>query len=125
LRSKPQVPFQLARGHQLGEYELGQDGVAEVLVALGGDDRLAQRRRHEQPADAQRRREDLGHAARVADLLGQGGAQRGHRRPVVAVLGVVVVLDDQAAIAGPLPQLTPPRAVEHHAGGELMRRGES
>ncbi|MFG3698722.1 hypothetical protein ACGF5C_12510 [Micromonospora sp. NPDC047620] len=57
-------------------------------------------------------------------MVGQHGAQGGHRRPVVAVLGVVVVLDDQAAGPGPRRELAAAVAAEHHAGRELVGRGE-
>ena len=75
--------------------------------------------------DPQRRREQLGHAARRRDLIGQHRPQRGNRRPVVPVLGVVVVLDDQPALGGPLHQLAPPLALQYDAGRELVRRSAS
>jgi len=40
------------------------------------------------------------------------------------VLGVVVVFDDQAAVAGPSHQLAAPFAFQHHPGRELMCRGK-
>ena len=47
--------------------------------------------------------------------------QRADRRAVVAVLGVVVVLDDQRVVLGrPGEQLRPPLGAEHRAGRELV-----
>ena len=37
------------------------------------------------------------------------------------MLGVVVVLDDQPAVAGPVAQFAPSLAVENYAGRELVR----
>ena len=39
------------------------------------------------------------------------------------MLGVVVVLDDQSAVRGPLDQLASTFAVEYDAGREVVRRG--
>ena len=120
----PQVAFQLARAHQLGQHELRQDGVTQVGVALGGHQRVVISRRGQDPPDPKRGREELGDAAGVTDLPGKRRVQRGDRRPVIAVLGVVVVLDDQAAVAGPLMEVAAPGAVEDHAHGELVRGSE-
>lgn len=72
-----QVPFEFARVHQPGQDQLGEDAVAEVGVPLGRDQGVAQVGRDQQPADPQRGGEQLGDAARVADPVGQEGAQRG------------------------------------------------
>jgi hypothetical protein len=58
-------------------------------------------------------------------MTGRGGLQRGHRGPVVAVLGVVVVLDDQrVGRDGPVQQLAAALGGEYHPGRELVCGGE-
>ena len=49
--------------------------------------------RRQQPAQPERGRKQFGHTTGVTDLLGSNRAQRGHRRAVIAVLGVIVVLN--------------------------------
>ncbi len=57
------------------------------------------------------------------DVVGCHALERADRVAVVAVLGVVVVLDHQrAGVARPRGQRGPPRRLEHDAGGGLMRR---
>ena len=63
---------------------------------------VGERRRQQQPAEPQRRRERLARRAGVDDALGRHALQRADRRAVVAVLGVVVVLDDDR-VAAPRP----------------------
>ena len=78
---------------------------------------------HDQPAQAQSRRQGLRHAADVGDPPGVEALQRADGLAVVAELGVVVVLDDQAvAVRRPGEELAPALAAEHDAGGELVRR---
>ena len=71
-----------------------------------------------QPAEPQRRRERLRRRAEVDDAVGREPLQRPDRRAVVAVLGVVVVLDHDPA---PRQQRPPPLGREHRAGRELVR----
>ena len=118
------LAFHLAGFHQLGQYQLRQHRVAEVRVPLGGYQGVPVPRRREHPPHPQRGGQQLGHASRVADMLGEHRAQGGDRRPVVPVLGVIVVLDDQASVPGPSDQLAAAFAVEHHSGRKLMRRGQ-
>ncbi|GAA4673659.1 hypothetical protein GCM10023347_29720 [Streptomyces chumphonensis] len=117
---RPQVPFQVARLHEPGEDELRQQGVAEVRQPLGGDDVVVQVAGHQEPAHPQRRGQQLGDAPRVADVVRKQGAQRRHGRAAVAVLGVVVVLDHQPAVGGPLHELPPAVPAQDHAGRELV-----
>ena len=124
LAQQAMMPFQVARRHEPGKHELRQDGITEVGVPLGGHDGLAQQRRDQEPADPERRREELGDAARVTDPVGQHRVQGRDGRPVVAMLRVVVVLDDQPPSGRPLPQVAAPRAVEDNAHRELVRRGD-
>ena len=102
--------------HQVGQRELGQRRAAEVGRAFAATSSARSRRRRDQPAQPHGGGERLGHAAGVHHPVGRHGLQRGAGRPVVAVLGVVVVLDDQldrpcarpaARAAGPGPSTTP------------------
>jgi hypothetical protein len=67
-------------GAEIGEALLADDAVDEP----GGDD---------EPAEPERGRERLARRAGVDDPLGLQPLQRADRRPVVAVLGVIVVFD--------------------------------
>ena len=88
---------------------------------LGLDQLRVHPGRRDQPAQAHARSQCLGRAAGVGDLSGSRGLQGGHRRPVVAVLRVVVVLDDQRIGRGrPVEQLTAPPRGEHDPGRELV-----
>ena len=79
--------------------------------------------RHHEPADPQRRRQHLARGAGVDDAVGREALQRADRGAVVAVLGVVVVLDrDRAACPQPGEQRRPPLRRQHGAGRVLVRR---
>ena len=99
-----QVAVELAARDEVGERELVEQRRAAVVAASA----LARRRVREplgqhEPAEPQRRRERLARRARVDDALGRHALQRADRLAVVAVLGVVVVLDDdRAALARPV-----------------------
>ena len=81
-----------------------------------------ERGRHHQPADAERRREGLAGRAGVDDAVGVESLERADGRAVVAVLGVVVVLDrDRVARAQPGQQRRSSFAAEHDARGVLVR----
>lgn len=109
-------------GDEVGEHELAQSRAGDVRPAFGFDEVVAQVGWCEQPAESQRGGERLGHAPGVDDVLGGEGVHGGDRGTVVAVLGVVVVLDDQAPRPGPIEQLPAARCGKDHAGGELVRR---
>ena len=80
-----------------------------------------ERRRRDEPADPERGRERLARRAGVDDPIGVEALQRADRRAVVAVLGVVVVLDrDRAALAQPAEQRGAALAAQHDAGRVLV-----
>ena len=90
--------------------------------ACAARDGGGERRRQDEPAEPHRRGERLAGRARVDDALGRQPLQGADRVAVVAVLRVVVVLDeDRVAIARPVQQRRAPRRREHGAGGELVR----
>ena len=124
VRTRRRCFSKRAGGDQFGQCELTQCRAGDVRPALALDDLLAQRGRSHQPAQPQRRGQRLGHATQVGDTVRGHRLQRGHRWSVVAVLGVVVVLDDQATGPGPADQLPPPLGGQHHPGGELVGRGD-
>ncbi len=76
----------------------------------------------DEPAEPQRRRQRLGDRADVDHEVRPQALERADRRAVVAVLGVVVVLDDQRVpLLGPAQQRGPPLGAEHDARRELVR----
>lgn len=83
---------------------------------------LDQRRRDHQVAQAQRREGDLAEGPDVEHpALSVQRGQRRQRRTAVAILAVVVVLDDPTVGAlGPLQQLQAPRQRQGDAGGVLV-----
>ena len=121
LADGPDVLFEFPARDEVGQHELRQRGTAEVAGVLGLDQLRVQPGRRDQPAQAHARGQRLGRAAGVGDLAGSRGLQGGHRRPVVAVLRVVVVLDDQRiGRGGPVEQLTAPPRGERDPGRELV-----
>ena len=116
------VPLELAGGDQAGQHQLRQRGTAQVGGVLGRHQVRVQPGRRDQPAQPHARGQRLGRGAGVGDVTGCGGLQRGHRGSVVAVLGVVVVLDDhRVGRDGPVQQLAAALRGQHHPGRELMR----
>ena len=99
----PQVPLEAPGGDELREGELAERGAGDVRPLLAHHQLLAHVRRGDHPAQPQGRGQRLRHAAQVDDVLGRERRERGHRGPVVAVLGVVVVLDHQPSGRGPRP----------------------
>ena len=92
---------------------------------LLGADRLEQRRRDDEPAEPERRRERLAGRAGVDDAVGLEALERADGRAVVAVLGVVVVLDrERVAVAQPGEQRGAALAGEHGAGRVLVGGGD-
>ena len=84
-----------------------------------------QLRRHHKPAQPQRRRQRLAGRAGVDDPVGLESLEGADRRSVVAVLGVVVVLDhDRVVRAEPREQGRTPLAGEDGAGRVLVGGGE-
>ena len=92
--------------------------VADQLVLR---DALEQCGGHDEPAQAERGRERLARRARVDHVLGREPLERADGSAVVAVLGVVVVLDRHRAVrAQPVHEGQPPLAAEHDTGRLLM-----
>ena len=116
--SAAQMAIDLAARQQPGVGAGGDRGAAGVDRPPLMRDRLGQRGRGEQPAEPQRRRERLGRGAEIDDAVGREPLQRADRRAVVAVLGVIVVLDHDPA---PRQQRPSPLGGEYGAGRELVR----
>jgi hypothetical protein len=112
--------------HELRHHRLSADfRVAHVHRAAPGKG-LDQADRQHQVAQAQRRK---GHLAESPDIQHPPRAIEGRQwrqgRAAVAVLTVVVILDDPAArTLGPGQQFQAPGQAHHHAGGVLMGRGD-
>ena len=86
---------------------------------------LQQAARDDEPAEPQRRRQRLAGRAGVDDALGLEALQRPDGRAVVAVLGVVVVLDrDRVPLAQPRAQRGTPLGRHQHPGRVLVGRGD-
>jgi len=99
-------------------------GCNEIVQAFADGHVRAQSRRQDEPADPQCRGQRLADTALVDDAGRVERLERGHRRAVVAVLGVVVVLDDEPVDASrPGQQLVPTARVQQDAERELVRRG--
>ena len=119
------MPLQRAAVDEVGEGELRQGGRAEVGSPALADQVVVQVGGRDHPPDPQRRGEHFGQA-RDRARRARGLRRAGRRAPgaVVAVLGVVVVLDHQpAACLGPGEEFSASVRSEHDAGRELMRRG--
>jgi hypothetical protein len=97
---------QLAPLEEVGQGQLLDDRGAEVVALLGGDHVGRHPLRHDQPAQPQPGGQGLGHRAGVDHVLGGQALDRADGLAVVAVLGVVVVLQHQRSNAGgPLHEL--------------------
>ena len=119
------VAVQRAALEQDGEPELREHRRAAVVGELLVLDRLGQRRRRDEPADPQRRRDRLRDRAHVGHALRVEALQGPDRLAVVAVLGVVVVLEHEGVAVGrPREQRGAPLGREHDAGRVLVRRGD-
>ncbi len=118
------MPLEVPGGHELGHHRLGTDlGMAHVhRPALG--EGLDQGLRQHQVAQAQGRKGDLAEGPDVDHpALAVQRRQGGQGRTAVAVLAVVVVLDDPALAAfGPGQQLQAPGQAHDHPGGVLVGR---
>ena len=105
-----------------GEGELLERRGAAVSGDLGRRHRLGQVLRHDEPSEAQAWCEGFACRPGVDDAVGRQALQCADRCPVVAVLGVVVVLDDdRAMLGGPVQHGRPVRGGQHRAGGPLVR----
>jgi hypothetical protein len=96
--------------------------VGEQLLAC---DRLEQRGGYDEPSEPERRSQRLAERAGVHDAVGVKALERADRRAVVAVLGVVVVLDrDRARPAQPGEKRLAPFTGEHDTRRMLVRGRE-
>jgi len=119
------VPVELAVREEIGERELVDRRRAAVGADLGRRQVVDPRGRRHQPAHPQPGRERLAGGAGVDHPVRVETLQRAHRRPVVAVLRVVVVFDHhRVAGAGPAQHRGPGRGRQHAAGRPLVRRGQ-
>ena len=75
-------------------------------------------RRRQRPPEPQRGRQRLRRRAEIDHPVGREPLQRPDRRPVIAVLGVVVVLEHDPT---PREQRAPPLRRQHRPGRELVR----
>ena len=89
----PQVAVEVAARQELGERDLLDPGRPAVGQELLLAHRREQPRRHDEPAEPKRRRQRLARRAGVDHPIGLEPLDCADRRAVVAVLGVVVVLD--------------------------------
>ena len=112
----PQVAVELAAVEEVGERELVEHRRAAIGEQLGLGDALDELRREDEPAEPEPGRERLAGGAGVDHAVGSEALQRADRRAVVAVLGVVVVLDDQRVA------LARPAARRRRATGPTARR---
>ena len=85
--------------------------------------RVAEARRCEDPADAQGGRQGLADRSQRHHAVGGEALQRADRLPVVAELGVVVVLEDHPVdLVRPLHQLVATGRAQHRPGRALVGR---
>jgi hypothetical protein len=119
----PEVARELTAVHEAGECELVEQARAHVVVALLDVERRDETRGRGDPAEPQRGAERLARRSEVGHVLRRLALQRADRRPVVAQVGVVVVLDDErVGRARPGQQGAPAVAVECRAARERVRR---
>ena len=117
------VAVVLAAGEQVGEGQLLDRRRAGVERRLLGLDLVDQVHRHAHPADPDPRRERLRRRTEVHDATRVQPLDRADRDPVVAELGVVVVLDDEpVATTRPGDELGPAIGRHHGPRRELVGR---
>ena len=118
-----EMEVELAALEEVGEGELLEAGRAPIEVLLRHRDRLDEPRRDDHPAESQARGERLARGSGVDDIVRGKPVERPDRLAVVAVLGVVVVLEDQrVAILRPGDERRPPLRRQDRAGRELVSR---
>ena len=116
------MAVELALPDEVAQRELTDHLRAAVLDGLGRRQLPRQPRGQQHPAEPHARSQALAGGADVGDPLGRETLQRADRDAVVAVLRVVVVLDDQAFVAGPVDERRAPLRAQHGAGRKLVRR---
>ena len=118
----PQVPIEAVAFEEIGEGELIERRRAVVGVQLGERHPIHERRRQQQPADPEGRRQRLAGGPEVGDNAFRQALEGADGLAIEAVLGVVVVLDDdRPASRRPLEQRGPALGRENHPGRELVR----
>jgi hypothetical protein len=116
------VPVELAADDEVGERVLLDVGCREVCRPFLADDCIEQRFREDKPSDPERRCKRLARRAAVDDAVGLEALEGADRQAVVAVLGVVIVLDrDRVALSQPIEQGGAPLSREDGAGEKLVR----
>ena len=108
-RGAAQVAVVGAALDEVGERDLLERGQPVVEPLARVEQPLAPRLGRDQPAEPQRGRERLGDRPDVDDEVRPQALERADGRAVVAVLGVVVVLDDRSRRAA-RPSAAAPRA---------------
>ena len=112
-----------ARGQQRSERDLVHHRASGVGQALRQPGRADELWGHHHPPDAQSGRQCLARRADIDHPIRCDALQGTDRCPVIAVFGVVVVLDDQVTGARPLHERGAPGGGEHHAGRRLVCGG--
>ena len=116
-----QVTVEATRFDQAGEGELVDAGAAAVAAGLLRSKVVDHSWRAENPAEAQGRGQGLADRAEGEDVLGSEALDDADGLTVVAELGIVVILDDPAAVAaGPVDQSVSAVGGQHDARGPLM-----
>ena len=122
-RHPPQVPVVAPRLHQRGERQLVEGRGAATGQELLPDHRTDQGRRHQQPAETDPGGQGLAQRAQGDDPVGRESLQGADGLPVVAELGVVVVLqDDPVDLRRPRDQRLASLGPQRHPGGALVSR---
>src|SRR5687767_14266010 len=116
-----QVAVELAAFEEVGKGELLHDRGAEVVALLGGGDGVDEVARHHEPAEPEPGSEGLVRGAGVGDEIRRETLDGADRLAVVAILGVVVVLEDHGAgVRGPVEEGGTPLRREDDAQWELV-----
>jgi hypothetical protein len=119
----PQVAVELAALEEVGEGKLLDHRRAEVIALLGGNQIRGDAFGGDHPAEPQAGCERLRNRARIHHTAGREALDGADRRAVVAVLGVVVVLEHEPPAGGrPLDQGGAACRGEHHTRRELVGR---
>ncbi len=119
------MSVEVAAAQELGVDQLVDGGRAQVGDPLALGRGLAPGAGHHHPPQAECRGENLARRARVDDVSRVEALERSHSGAVVAILGVVVVLDDKrAALVRPSAELLAPFRCHHGSGRKLVRRSD-
>ena len=118
-----QVSIKVPSIEEVSECQLLEDGRTAIHGSLRVGDLVDVSRRDDEPAETQSGRQGLARRASVEDVLGRQALDRPDRFPVVSILGVVVVLNDQPiAVHRPGFERRPPFRSQNDAGRKVMGR---